>query len=105
MMYGFRSPLRYQSKLKRADLLSLKSKRIKQDLISIYGVKSNLMNIHLEDFFKRATRREVTFSSDYRYYQSLTGIAELRNKLIPKYKWQHSHRCAIAIAELRNKKL
>ena len=54
MIYGFHNSLSYQEKLKRANLLSLKARRIKQDLILVYKIKSNLMDLHFEDFFKKA---------------------------------------------------
>jgi hypothetical protein len=53
LIYGKRSSINYQEKLKQAGLLSLKARRIKHDLISVYKMKNNLMDVNFDDFFVR----------------------------------------------------
>ena len=51
IIYGKRSSASYQEKLKQAGLLSLKARRLKHDLILVYKMKNNLMDVNFEDFF------------------------------------------------------
>ena len=52
LIYGSHSSLSYQEKLKSAGLLSMKTRRLKHDLISVYKMKNNLIDLNFEDFFQ-----------------------------------------------------
>ena len=52
LIYGSRSSSSYQEKLKSAGLLSSKTRRLKYDLISVYKMKNNLIDLNFDEFFK-----------------------------------------------------
>ena len=53
IIYGIRSQYSYREQLKRANLLSLKARRIKHDLISAYKIKNRMLDLNFDDFFSK----------------------------------------------------
>ena len=49
------SSLSYKAKLKKARLLTLRARRIKQQLLITFKIMNNDMNLCFEDFFQKKT--------------------------------------------------
>ena len=53
ILYGARSS-NYQEKLKKAGLLSLRARRIRDQLINVYKLKNKMIDLDFEDFFLKS---------------------------------------------------
>ena len=52
IIYGTRSSS-YQDKLKKANLLSLRARRIKHQLITLFKIKNKMIDLDFNDFFQK----------------------------------------------------
>ena len=52
LIFGARSS-NYREKLKKANLLSLRARRIKNQLISVFKIKNKMIDLDFEDFFQK----------------------------------------------------